>query len=110
MPKTKGGHQFECLNNLYFYYNLMSYKNTFIKKFWKEIWDYDIKVWEKMGYMVNEKTWLLEKIQNTRNYIEEACEYFDFEWMEYGKDGEELLSVEELEQKAKEFLQSKWVL
>ena len=37
---------------------------------------------------------------------EAACEYFDFEGMSYGEDGEELETPEEVEQKAREFLQS----
>lgn len=62
-------------------------------------------------YCIKFRWWYYEFVSNySRDYIEEACEYFDFEWMEYGEDGEELLSAEELEKKAKDFLQSKWVL
>lgn len=37
-------------------------------------------------------------------YIEQACEYFIFEGMTYGEDGNELESVEQVEEKARLFL------
>lgn len=37
-------------------------------------------------------------------YTEKACEYFLFEGMKYGEDGEELETVEQVEEKARLFL------
>lgn len=41
------------------------------------------------------------------NAIEAASEYFEFEGMSYGEDGEELETYEEVEQKAREFLEER---
>lgn len=62
-------------------------------------------------YCIKFRWWYYEFMSSyDRNYIEEACEYFDFEGMTYSEDGKELKTVEQVEQEAKEFLQSKWVL
>mgnify|MGYP000120823213 CR=1 FL=1 len=39
--------------------------------------------------------------------IDAASQYFDFEGMSYGEDGEELETPEEVEEKAREFLQDR---